>query len=202
MNVNTREESSPQKEDVTRDEEDHLHYVYSAARTPPPPGFSLADGFVLMGENRKGAESAPPIGFGLRTTGMSPLQEEQSFGSDDFSIPTGRKSFQGTAGGATSTFGSSSTTSGGPSSSLHYSHNNMERMRMMQRPNPQNRELLQPSDFGIHGAAATARRSTRSSSFTNLAAVLGQGLAESMGDSLQDEHKNIAFSGGGGALSR
>ena len=35
-----------------------------------------------------------------------------------------------------------------------------------------------------------------STSFTNLAAALGQGLAESMGDSLQDEHKNIALSGG------
>ena len=154
---------SPQNEDATshlkKDDDDFL-YVYSAVRTPPPPGFSLADGLMLMGENRKGAESAPPIGFGLRTST-----------SDESAFPDSTKSSE-----ADSMLGS------GPPS----------HMRMMQRPAAQHGDFLQPSENDIIGGG---RESTRSSSFTNLAAVLGQGLAESIGDSLQDEHKNISFSG-------
>ena len=137
--------------------DDGYLYVHSAVRTPPPPGFSIADGFGLIGENRKGAESAPPIGFGLRT------EKQKETSESTFS----RSSFTGSA------------LASGQSS-------HMDRMRMMQRPISQNGELLQPSDLGVNG---TRRVSTRISSFTNLAAVLGQGLAESMGDSLQDEHK-------------
>lgn len=159
LNISTKNEDAAS---ALKNGDDHK-YVYSAVRTPPPPGFSLADGLMLMGENRKGAESAPPIGFGLRTT---PANENDAF---DFM----------------NSLGEDATLVSGPSS-------HMERMRMMQRPIAQNRDLLQPSDL-INGVG---RGATRSTSFTNLAAVLGEGLAESMGDSLQDERKNIVFAEG------
>ena len=160
MNLNGDDTTSSRTKNEETDSavkngDDGYLYVHSAVRTPPPPGFSLSDGIGLLGENRKGAESAPPIAFGLETTN----EESESI-------------FSRTPGdGKGSAFGQS----------LH-----MDRMRMMQRPISQYGELLRPSDLGDH---ESRRIPARSSSFTNLAAVLGEGLAESMGDSLQDEQK-------------
>ena len=168
MNVNGDDTTSPRTKNEEADStvktvDDGYLYVHSAVRTPPPPGFSLSDGFGLLGENRKGAESAPPIAFRLETNALDENSESifsRTLGDD----------------GKESAFGQSS---------------HMNGMRMMQRPISQNGELLQPSDLGVNG---TRRVPARSSSFTNLAAVLGQGLAESMGDSLQDEHKTNRLS--------
>ncbi len=101
-------------------------YVYSFVQTPPP-GFTLDrldTSSSFDGNNRTGAESAPP----------------RSFVTDEF-VKIKNSLSQG------------------------YQFNGHDQLRVMLRPNDEN---------------------GRSTSFVNLAAALGEGLAESIGDSLKD----------------